>query len=46
MVISDRRRNQVANTTLKGRIKDKLYKWKPGMDHCQYAMFNFETTLG
>lgn len=38
MVISDRYRNQVASTTLKGRIKDKLYKWKPGIDHYQYAI--------
>ena len=39
MVIFDRYRNQVANKTLKGKIKQKLYKWKPGMDKYQYAMF-------
>ena len=30
---SDRHRNQMASATFKGRVKDKLYKWKPGMDH-------------
>lgn len=35
------------STTFKGRVKDKLYKWKPGMDHCQCNAMSdhFKTTL-